>query len=291
MDGKLWKRLYQIVVKYSDSRRGKYQQFCDREVLLWFLWAVINDRPVCWACQVENAPPELRTRRCPSASTLCRRLQTDSVLRLIEQIERFLTKPRVPSLCKYIDGKPLQVGHCSKDPHARHGHAGKGYRLYLITDKNSVIYDWLVRSNNTSEVKMAKQLIPALEGAGYLIGDGEYDANDLFDLASNYHHQLIAPRARPGTGFGHCRHSPARFRSVAILEKDAWTDNGFGKALQDARRQIERFFGNLTSFAGGLLPLPAWVRTLPRVTRWVRGKLIINAVRIQYKQQLRATMQ
>jgi hypothetical protein len=35
-----------------------------------------------------------------------------------------------------------------------------------------------------------------------------------------------------------------------------------------------------TSFAGGLGPLPAWVRRLPRVRTWVWAKLLINAVRI-----------
>jgi hypothetical protein len=67
------------------------------------------------------------------------------------------------------------------------------------------------------------------------------------------------------------------------LEKDAWTGNRFGAALVNARRQVERFFGNLTSFAGGLGPLPSWVRTLPRVERWIQAKLAINAVRIQLK--------
>ena len=291
MDGKLWRQLYRIVLKLSDSNRGKNQQYSDREVILWFLWAVIHDRPMCWACGIDNGPPELKGRRRPSDSTLSRRLRSPSLLELLKRIERFLTKPRTPSLCKYIDGKPLQVGHCSKDPHARFGHAGKGYRLYLITDGNNAIYEWALRPNNTSEVQMAKQLIPSLQGAGYLIGDGEYDRNVLYDLASHHHHQLIAPRAHPGTGFGHRRHSPARIRSVAILEKDVWIDNGFGTALQNKRLQIERFFGNLTSFAGGLLPLPAWIRTLPRVTRWVRAKLIINGIRILLRQQLTSTMQ
>ncbi len=59
----------------------------------------------------------------------------------------------------------------------------------------------------------------------------------------------------------------------------------------NARRQIERFFGNLTSFAGGLAPLPAWVRTLSRVERWVRAKLAFNAVRVQLKQRLTSIME
>lgn len=282
MDGKLWTELYKKVVELSDSSRGKYQHFSDREIVIWFLWSVINDRPTCWS-RLGNAPPEMKERRCPSGPTMSRRLRSMEVVSLLKRIESCLTRPLKNSICKFIDAKPLPVGHCSKDPDARHGHAGKGYRLYLITDKNSVIYDWQVRPNNVSEVKMASQLISSLTGSGYLVGDGVYDANVLYDAALKKNHQLIAPRAKSGRGFGHRQNSPARFRSCAILERDLWIDNGFGKALMDARSQIERFFGNLTSFAGGLAPLPAWVRTLPRVARWVQAKLIVNAVRIRRK--------
>ena len=44
---------------------------------------------------------------------------------------------------------------------------------------------------------------------------------------------------------------------------------------------IERSFGNASAFAGGLAPLPAWVRGLARVRTWVWAKLIINAIRAQ----------
>ena len=291
MDGKLWKALYRKVVESSDSSRGKYQQFSDREIVIWFLWAVLNDRPMCWACLSSNAPLEMKGRRCPSAATMSRRLRSASVLKLLQQIERCLTRPVDPSICKFIDAKPLTVGHCSKDPDAGFGHAGKGYRLYVITDKNDSIYDWQVRPNNVSEVKMANQLIPSLQGAGYLVGDGAYDANVLYNLAKQHDHQLIAPRAKPGTGFGHRPNSPMRIHSCSILERDPWIDNGFGRALMNARRQIERFFGNLTSFAGGLGPLPAWTRTLPRVTRWVQAKLIINAIRMGLVTRLATSMQ
>ena len=46
-----------------------------------------------------------------------------------------------------------------------------------------------------------------------------------------------------------------------------------------------RNFGNLTNFGGGLSPLPAWVRRLHRVERWVRAKLIVSALRACYHRQ------
>ena len=51
--------------------------------------------------------------------------------------------------------------------------------------------------------------------------------------------------------------------------------------LYHLRREVERYFGQLTCFGGGLGPLPAWVRRLPRVQRWVTAKLIIYHARLQ----------
>ena len=287
MDGKLWKRLYRIVMELSDSKRGRRQQFSDREIVLWFVWAVLNDRPTYWACQSNRVPRQLLGRRRPSPATMSRRLRCAGVLILLQRVERNLTRPLERHLCKYIDAKPLPVGHCSKDRDARFGRRTKGYRLYVIMDKNHGIYAWQVQPNNCSEVRVAEQLLSKLDGAGYVIGDGEYDANQLYDLAWRHEHQLVAPRARPYRGFGHKRQAAARLRSCAILEKEPWLDNGFGRGLVQDRTEIERFFGHLTSFHGGLAPLPAWVRTLPRVTRWVQVKLIINAVRARSKKNLR----
>jgi hypothetical protein len=290
VDGKLWSRLYRIVRKLGDSKRGPRQQFSDAEILLWYFWAVWNDRPLSWLSWKGTAPQGLKSRRRPSAATLSRRLRSESLAALLVRIERWLTRPRQMLICKYIDAKPLPIGHAGKDPDARFGRAAKGYRLYVIVDQMHQLHAWRVLPNNVSEVRVAQELIHSLEGAGYLLGDGEYDARVLYDAAERRHHQLVAPRAKPGTGFSHRPLSNARRRSCELLERDRWIDNGFGGGLINARHQIERFFGNLTCFAGGLGPLPAWIRTLPRVERWVRAKLTINAVRIQIKQRLKSMM-
>ena len=53
----------------------------------------------------------------------------------------------------------------------------------------------------------------------------------------------------------------------------------FGKSIHRFRNQIEREFGNLTNFGGGLICLPAWVRRFSRVPNWVHAKLLVNAAR------------
>jgi len=63
---------------------------------------------------------------------------------------------------------------------------------------------------------------------------------------------------------------------------DLLESGGYEKFRQQ-RTQIERNFGNWTSFGGGLSPLPSWVRRLDRVRLWIQAKLLINAQRIQQK--------
>ena len=64
-----------------------------------------------------------------------------------------------------------------------------------------------------------------------------------------------------------------------MLESPADLDP-FGPELYRLRGQVERDYGNLASFGGGLQPLPSFVRRPRRVALWVIGKLIINAIRI-----------
>ncbi len=208
MDGKLWKRLYRIVARLCDSKRGKRQQFSEREIGIWYLWVVLNDRPLCWLQWNGHAPPELKGRRRPSASTMSRRLRSAALATLLEHVERWLTRPRQACVCKYIDAMPL--------PEARFGRAAKGYRLYVSTDQNHRLYAWRVLPSNVSEVRVAEQLIPALQGAGYLLGDGLYDVHRLYNLAHQHRHQLIAPRSWPSTGFGHRPKSAARLRACEV---------------------------------------------------------------------------
>ncbi len=53
----------------------------------------------------------------------------------------------------------------------------------------------------------------------------------------------------------------------------------FARELMLLRNTIERSFGNLTNWGGGLTHLPPWVRTHRRVHRWVQAKLILNAIK------------
>ena len=49
------------------------------------------------------------------------------------------------------------------------------------------------------------------------------------------------------------------------------------------RSGIERIFSALSCFGGGLGPLPAWVRRLERVDRWVTAKVALYNARVRLR--------
>jgi hypothetical protein len=128
---------------------------------------------------------------------------------------------------------------------------------------------------NAAEPVVAARLINRGKFAGYVLGDKSYDNNFLHKAMTACGLQLVAERKRPGTGLGHCEQSAGRLRSMALLQQE------FGQALLACRNSIERNFGWLTNHAGGLAPLPAWVRRIWRVTLWVQAKMISHCLYTQ----------
>jgi hypothetical protein len=213
----------------------------------------------------------------PSQSTISRRLQTAEVQRLLADLERRLAALDGGGWVMLVDGKPVTVGSYSKDPDAAWGRArrgwAKGYKLHAVYDGGSIPVAWEIVPLNEGEPEVAARLILSRRrGGGYLLGDKAYDSNPLHDAALAVGCQLVAERKRPQAGLGHRRHSPGRLRSIQLLSQE------FGQQLYAFRDQIERNFGWLTNHAGGLAPLPNWVRRIARVRTWVQAKLIIHAM-------------
>jgi hypothetical protein len=291
MECELWPQLYRFVMRVGRSHATPRVRFSDALIVCVFLWACLHDRPQSWACVDQHwQTTSCRPLKLPSPSTLSRRLQSESVKRLIALLEQHLREIVPCAMEKFLDGKPLPVGGCSKDRDARFGRGAgslaRGYKLHVICGSRPVPEAWTVRPMNGCEWIVARDLIPQLTGQGYLVADGAYDKNHLYDLSMQHGHQLVAAPSHPqAKGLGHQRHSPDRLRSLKMLQEPR------GKELLKHRTAIERYFGNATMFAGGLAALPAWVRTLPRVTRWVAAKLLINGVRIVIRKRLTALMQ
>jgi len=281
MECELWPALYALIVKVGKRSRRGGVRYSDAVIVLVFFWACLHDRPQHWACEPWNwRSTRLKPVKLPSDSTLSRRLESPSVKVFRTALEEEARGSAMPGLLRVIDGKPLPVGTYSKDPDAKWGHVSKrkmlrGYRLHAIWSDRPFPEAWTLRPLNENESPVAESLIPQLTGTGYLLADSQYDVNQLHDLSMNHRHKLVAcPRNRRAKGIGHMRQSPHRLHALLMLKRP------FGEALIHQRGNIERSFGNATSFAGGLAPLPSWVRRLYRVCRWVQAKLIVNAIRI-----------
>jgi transposase len=277
MERELWNLLYFMATRL-DKPMGSWK-YSTADIVVVYLWCAICDRPMCWSAEKSNWPGDLCPKCLPSQATLSRRMRKAEAQELMTQIERaWITLSGVARMwIRVIDGKPLTVSGVSKDADAGYGRAAggkaKGYKLYAVWCSGPLPLAWGLARINASEATMARRLIPDLPGSGYLLGDPIYDSNVLFDLAHAADHQLLAPKRLKDTGLGHKRHSLYRLRCIELMK------HRFGKALYRRRRQIERDFGNLTSFGGGLVCLPAWVRRFTRVRNWVQAKLLVNAAR------------
>lgn len=280
MERELWPWLYRAVRQTAKGFQQKYVQHQPWVLVAVFLWAAVHDRPLSWACKPKHwSTTRLRPVRLPSPATLSRRIDSVGVGLFWGALEQRLRACGQPALVAWLDGKPLPIGGNTQDPDSRYGRAAgcyaQGYKLHTVWSTRPVPEAWEVTPMNTSEKTVARELIGRLNHGGYLLGDGNYDTNALYDAAGRQGYQFVArcrKCRRPGSGKHY--QSPYRRRGLALRT------SAFGKSLYRTRGQIERHYGNATSFGGGLAPLPAWVRGLERVRTWVWAKLLINAVRI-----------
>jgi hypothetical protein len=279
MERELWPHLYHRICSLGERFHQKSVQYQPWLIVMVLVWAALHDRPISWACQAKNwKSTRLRPLKLPSDSTVSKRAKSAGAAMFLYALEVTLRETQIPQLVALLDAKPLPVGGATKDRTATYGYGAglmaKGYKLHAIWAGRSIPEAWEVMPLNVSEVTMAKELVSRLHHGGYLASDANYDGNDLSDIAGARGYQLIAPPGSSNAGKGHHYQSPFRLRGIQLLQEQ------FGQDLLARRRQIERDFGNAVSFAGGLSPLPAWVRTLPRVRNWVWAKLLINATRI-----------
>jgi transposase len=280
MERELWPRLYHLIMEVGQGLRLIGVSFQPHIILLTFCWAALHDRPVRWACNPRHwSTTTLRPPRLPSPATVSRRLRRVDTAMLMRALVQRLRRDEEPRLVGAIDGKPLLIGGSGHDRDARCGRGAgmwaRGYKFYAVWAGRPVPETYRVYPMNANENKVAEEMMPDLNGGGgYLLGDGEYDANGVFDAAGAAGYQVLAPREDPEAGLGHTYQSPYRRRCIELMR------TSFGREVWGLRGRIERTFGNLTSFGGGLTSPPAWIRHLKRVWLWVSAKLAINGARI-----------
>jgi hypothetical protein len=284
MEHQLWKSIVAVLLTMNNPATPARFDFGDEEIVKVYYWSVICDRPTSWACRQESWPIHLRKRPLPSPATMSRRLRSPSVVALLDALERRVVAPKAPGLFWMIDGKPLTIGGCSKDRQAGYGKAAggkaKGYKLHALRGADGSVAAWRVAPMNKDERVMARRLLRAApaEVQGYVAADANYDSNPLHGVCDGRGGLQLVTRRRygPGRGTGHKKQTPGRLRSIALTESPF---PAFADRLLRDRAAIERQFGNLTNWGGGLSGLPSWVRTHRRVRRWVQAKLVLTKLK------------
>src|SRR5215210_4602443 len=269
------------------KRRPK-DTHCTALVVRVHLWAALFDRPISWACKAGNWRPAARPEVLPDQSTMSRRTRRGDFMAFLKRVgERLNGKAAagaVPGLVKVADGKALELPNHTTDRDATWsrgvGRTAVGYKLHAVCSGSPMPDAFAVTTLNVCEKRMAARMVRRLCGGGYLLGDAHYDASWLFDYCHHHCHQLLCPRAKPGTGLGHHYVSEHRRRAIEMLEPPAAV-NPLGPRLYALRTGIERDFSGLACPGGGLAALPPWVRRIWRVRPWVTAKLLINAARIR----------
>jgi hypothetical protein len=281
MEHQLWIEILRMLRHIDKPAKNVREQYSDEDIVRVWLWAVLHDRPVSWACQRQNWPLHERRRQLPSPSRVSRRLRTFGVRWLLDELESRVLRPeKVGRLLWMMDGKPLLIGGSSKDRQAGAvRRVGRGYKLHALLDAQGDVAAWRVAPLNKDEKTMARRMIRGASLQGYLVADGNYDSNRLHEVCEGSGNlQLVTPhrasptgRRRPGS-----RQSRGRLRSLALQDAP---QPEFARGLLRCRDDIERYFGRLSSWGGGLTHLPPWIRTHRRVHRWVQGKLILTGLR------------
>jgi hypothetical protein len=266
------------MVNRSISREGRRPTYPDTLIVAMYLWSVWHDRPLCWAADRANYTSLFRPRRLPSRSQFCRRIKTQRCQAILRGVHKRLADvdrgdaPRIA----LMDGRGFRVHDHSTDPDATTGFASggfaRGYKLHALAKENGRFTSIRVTPMNLSEKRVARELIDENRSIGLLLADQGYESGPLYEYARQRGVILMTPLFK-NAGGGHRRQSQGR-----MLAKRLW-DYG-GETLYRRRDAIERFFGQLSAFGGGLAPLPAWVRRLERVDRWITAKVIIYHARL-----------
>jgi hypothetical protein len=270
-----------IAVKWPRHPRDQHSTAL---IVRVYHWAALHDRPICWACDPANWTPATRPADLPDQSTMSRRPRRKDFEQFLQRVGRWMNGKTRPAMVKVVDGKALELPNHTTDPDATWSRGvsrtSVGYKIHAIFSGNPMPDAVAITTLNVCEKQMAARLVKRIDGFGYLLGDAHYDASWLFDECHDHRHQLLCPRAKPGTGEGHHYVSVHRRRAIAMLEAPEAV-NSFGHDLYGRRTNIERDFSQMVCFGAGLGPLPTWIRRIWRVRHWVFNKLLINAARIR----------
>jgi hypothetical protein len=308
MDRELWTLVFAAVKRAAKRvgwnggrRRPSYPNWLIVAMYIWCCW---HDRPLCWGCDRAHYRTPFRPRKLPSVSQFTRRVKGDDCQRVLQLVHDEFAQRGLVCDEGYVDGKPLLVSPVSKDRQAARGKISggfaRGYKLHAFVNEHRRIVVWSVTGLSEDEKTVAELLLPHLppmSPRSLVLKDSNYDSAPLHKAAA-----AVVPEARlvgPLRGqdrVGADGHHPVTLRQMGPARREllsAWRHcPGLVRMALRARDTIERCFGVLCCTAGGLgTALPPWVRTLPRVCRWVGAKIVLYNARLTVQGRLRAVAQ
>lgn len=288
MERDLWPIIAGHLTQLSRTTPKQAYSHPTARILRVYLWAVLHDRPVSWACNKRNWAGVKPPAQLPDQSTMSRRLQRDDTQAMLNILMDRLEPHLTDQLIWRIDGKALAIAKHSSDTQAKVGRGTggfqKGYKYHAIDAGNNRPLAYGVFPMNVDERVVARQLLEQLPASeGYLLADSNYETNPLYDLAAGVGRILVTPRRfRHAKGLGQsARHSVHRIAMIDRMQ----SPSDFTRQLLHCRKQIETRFANLTNFGGGLTHLPPWIRDR-RVNMFITAKIIIRLARDQYLKQI-----
>jgi hypothetical protein len=280
MERELWRKIVGAL-KRLPRTRPRNAVYTGPQIIAVYLWSVLHDRPVSWACDRRNWPMQAWRRSLPDQSTMSRRLGGATTHHMLEALMDRLQPIDRDALVLRIDGKPLPVAKHSQDRVATIGRGAggfqKGYKLHAIYAQGNRPVACRITPMNVDERRAAQQMMQEHHlGEGYLLADANYETNPLYEQAAQIGRVLVTPRRfRHAKGLGQSRiHSQHRVAMIQRLKDPS----SFMRRLLHTRRAIETRFANLTNFGGGLTHLPPWVRG-QRVEPYVAAKILIRLAR------------
>lgn len=281
MDRDVWMIVMRATRSLGPAQaRRRRTEYSDRLILRLYLWLCWSDLPLCRVQDRSVFGSMFRPRRLPSVSQFCKRVAEAGFIELLERARRKLAGTVAGSMLLCIDGKALPVTENTRDPDAKTGHGGgrfcKGYRLHALTDDRGRIVEYRVTDMREQEKNMAFEMLASVHKGQLVLADGNYDSARLYRTAGERGAFLLTPVK----GFARTKAARRKMGPMRLEACRAWRDHrALCRKAYALRGTIERTFAHLTNFAGGLRGLPPWVRTLPRVRRFVAAKLVVYHAR------------
>lgn len=283
MERDLWPILSAHLTRLARiTRRHRYLHSTAR-ILRVYLWAVLHDRPVSWACDKRNWPGIKPPGSLPNQSTMSRRLRRADTRAMLERMLDQLQPIDYQAMVLRLDGKALPIAKHSQDAKATIGRGSggfqKGYKLHAIYGCNNRPVAFCIAPMNVDERTAAKEMIARLpHSEGYMLADKNYESNPLYEQVHAAGRIYVTPRRfKNAKGVGQTiKHSPHRLEMIDRMKRPS----PYIRQVLANRSQIETCFALLSNYSCGLTHLPPWVRG-SRVEMYVTAKILIRLARDQ----------